>query len=250
MRAARGIPAFVPLAEPASHLDTLYNWGFSDHAIAAAAGMDQKSVWKIRHRVHDKVSIECAARIMAVTHVPVPAQSGMKVPNIGTKRRIQALLAIGWKLDDLGQLAGVSGRQFSQYNTRTWVQYETWAKVRELYEELSGTPGSSRYGETRARNSGYLPPLAWEGHDIDHPQQSPIWMPATPDDELDEVLLDRIIHGKHSGKVHEPERTALLDYAIANGWTGTRVAEALNLKQDAGEQALVRRKAKLRKNAA
>lgn len=250
LRAAHGIPAFVPPEEPTQRVETLYDWGFSDFAIAAAAGMDQKAIWKIRHRVHRTVSIDCAARIMAVTHIPVPAQSGMKIPNIGTRRRIHALLAIGWNLDELGVRAGVSGRQFSQYSLRPSVYYETWAKVRDLYEELSGTSGPSRFGETRARRRGCFPPLAWEGRDIDHPDHLPISIPDCVDVEPDPVLLDRIIAGKHSGVVRGPERTALLDYAIENCWSATRVAQALNVSRPAGEQALVRRKAKLRTTTA
>ncbi|MGX1809687.1 hypothetical protein ACWIGI_28535 [Nocardia sp. NPDC055321] len=236
---------FVPIDEP----DTLHRWGFSDFAIAAVAGLDQKSVWKIRHRIHQTVTIQCAARIMSVTHVPHPAQSGMKMPNIGTRRRIQALLAIGWTLSDLGNHVGVTGGQFSQYTVRRWVLYETWAMVRDLYESLSGTPGPSRYGEKRARGRGLATPLQWEGVDIDHPDAPPD-SGAQGRGGVDHVLVARILRGEHRGRIEPAERNAVLDHAVENSWSGKQVATALNVSLDTAQHAPLRRRRKHARDAA
>lgn len=249
VRAARGIPSLVPSAKVVIHLKQLREWGYSDHAIAAAAGIDQKTVWRIRNDTYETTLIGVAGRIMSVNHLPVPAQTGMKIPNHGTARRIQALQAIGWRSEDLGPMLGVDGRQIGLYNNRRWVLYETWVAIRDLYDKLSGKPGPSRYGELRARNKGWATPLQWEGIDIDHPDARPD-LGATDSGGVDEVLLARIIAGHHRGPTPKAERDAFYDHVIAQGWHPARAAECLGINQEAAEKAILRRKARMREEAA
>lgn len=250
LREARGIPRMVQAARPAAHARQLRTWGFSDFAIAAAAGIDQKAVWKIRHEVYEATTIDCAARIMSVTHVPVPGQTGMKVPSVGTRRRIQALTAIGWRHEDIAAHLGISGRQVGLYAQRPQVYFETWQAIKNVYEKLSGTPGPSRLGGAKARNRGWAPPIAWEGVDIDHPDAEPDLGDVDEPTAADPVLLERILAGQHRGDVPDPERKAVLNHAVENGWSGRQVAAVLNLKKETGDRALVRHRKKLREEAA
>jgi transcriptional regulator with XRE-family HTH domain len=89
------------------------------------------------------------------------------VPILGSQRRLQALVALGWtqsylakRLDwSAGNLNGViKGR-------RLFVLQQTASQIRALYEELQDTRGPSVRAVHHALAHGWPPPAAWE--DID-----------------------------------------------------------------------------------
>ncbi|MGY1946687.1 hypothetical protein [Nocardia asiatica] len=249
-RAAKGIPSMVPAQPIQQHVQRLMAMGFTCYSIAAAAGVGWRTVMSIADGVYAETKIIHASRIMAVTHHPVPAQSGMRVPSVGTHRRLHALRAIGWPYHEIAARLDVTRQSVTSYMLSDSVTYETWQAIAEIYDELSGTPGPSKRTINAARKEGLAPPLAWEGKDIDHPDSAPDLGTDTDTAEIDSVLLARILRGEHRGNIPKAERAAALDHAIANGWNRTQVANMLNLSLDAADQALVRRRRKLRKEAA
>jgi hypothetical protein len=106
-----------------------------------------------------------------------------RVPAIGARRRITALLAIGWSAPALHATAGVALGQVERLrkaNARQWVQrvtHDEWVKV---YAQLSMIPGPSPRAITWARKLGYAPPLLWEGVDMDDPDAQPLVDIAPP----------------------------------------------------------------------
>jgi hypothetical protein len=116
-----------------------------------------------------------------------------KVPAIGTHRRIQALMANGWSVDQIMDRAGYR-------KSGNWIKYDattlhvnTAAKIAEVYNELWDKPGPSKWTRTWARNQGYLPPLAWDDDTIDDPAA---WANETAEAAvLDEVAVERFIAG-------------------------------------------------------
>lgn len=89
----------------------------------------------------------------------------------GTIRRIQALVALGWPMPLLSQRLGAAQPQTIQNLARkphdARIRVATAAKISALYEELSMTIGPSTVSAARARNKGWLPPLAWDDIDND-----------------------------------------------------------------------------------
>lgn len=249
-RKQKGLPTSFPADRVRAHVTRLYNIGFSDLAIAAAAGVSPATVHTIRETDSELTQFNIGARLMAVTHTPVPAQAGTSVPSIGTSRRLNALQAIGWPRGALAEYLQVTDDQVSSYTRRRRNLYSTWAAVKTLYEDLSATPGPSNKAINWARRKGYAPPIAWEGRDIDHPDHEPDLGDEAETSEIDEVLLARILRGEHQGDVPDAERKAVLNHAVENGWSGAQVAEVLNLKKATGDRALVRYRAKLRQDAA
>lgn len=128
----------------------------------------------------------------------------------GTRRRLQALNAIGWSLPDLGSRIGVHGNGLGFIiRRRKWVTPETADKIKALYDELEMIPAPSDnhmvYGKgnpvstvkSRARSKGWVPPLGWE--EIDDPFALPIglsplhaynwfWNTATESEKIEWVL--------------------------------------------------------------
>jgi hypothetical protein len=244
IRAARGIPARVDLDEVQAHIHWLRGIGFLDDAIGAAAGVPQKTIYNIRLGVYSTVRIEQAARIKSVSHAPVDAQAPFLVPAIGTRRRIHALWALAHSSTTIGERLGVSKEMVIRHCHVPRVRGTTWARVRDVLEELSSVPGESVETRRVASRRGLPAPLDWEGLDIDHPDHHPV---AAKDAKLvDEVLVARILKGDYKGSIPRLERDAVMDYALAHGWTNTRVADVLNTRPDSASRAIVNHRRKNR----
>lgn len=249
---SRNIPTMTDNGPIRDHINWLRSLGFNDDSIAVAAGITNGTVWKCRTGQHDRISIECADRIMRVTHTPVQAQAAHLVPAIGVQRRLHALQRIGHSNSYIAQHLGCPASHVGNLAKRTAVRGSTWQRVFDAYETLSATPGTSQKSVDLAIKAGRPSPMSWEGVDIDHPDSVPILDVETDGDALDEVLLQRIIDGRqtHDGPLRGPERVALIDYAITHGWSRDRLARGLNISMDGADMALVRRRRELRKEAA
>lgn len=124
------------------------------------------------------------------------------VPTIGTRRRLQALVALGHDFARLGEALGMSRAGAHAHATRPkdHVRATTAAKVASLYEAWSMTlPPSTTtaekkavsYARTVARRHGWVPPLAWDDIDTD---ADPV--ATRPDGLHDEAVVERILAGQ------------------------------------------------------
>lgn len=120
----------------------------------------------------------------------------LKVPTLGSQRRIQALRALGWSLAEIAREGGwVSGHAAFKYALTAETITRTSAdRIAAVYDRLSMTPATGPCA-TRVRNhaarSGWPPPLAWD--DPDDPDERPQgwqYRPSTRRDDL-EGLVDR-----------------------------------------------------------
>jgi hypothetical protein len=154
-------------------------------------------------------------------------------PALGTQRRLQALMALGWSLARLEQHTGIDStylRVIVRHNQR--VQPVTSARIAGAYDALSMTlPPNSTRGERQgvsrtlryAREHGFVPPLAWD--DID-PDATPAYVQS--DHDIDWVVVERILSGDPVPAT-TPERRAVVaswpttgrplnDLARLTGW--------------------------------
>lgn len=90
------------------------------------------------------------------------------VSALGAKRRVQALMAIGWSAEQQAEELGWTHKK-SVHRLRfcKYVQRATHDQVAAMYERLSGRAGPSAVTRTRARQAGYAPPLARDDIDND-----------------------------------------------------------------------------------
>jgi hypothetical protein len=116
----------------------------------------------------------------------------------GSIRRIQALVALGWTVKELGERLG-SRTQLSVliYGAPAFIFPATAVKIAALYEELSmrlppETTRGDKFKASRARNvarrEGWPPPLAWD--DIDDPAERPRGIPSPTRKEASELLVE------------------------------------------------------------
>jgi hypothetical protein len=143
------------------------------------------------------------------------------MPAIGTQRRIQALVAIGWRLEDIAAAAGhkrTHETMASVLYRQTRVRAQTAARLAQVYDRLSGKPGPSSRVRVNARKRGWSPPLAWEGINIDDPDAQP-WRPEQ--------------QARRVGR--PPSIEALIedfDWLVANGESEQHAAERLGVRLD------------------
>ncbi|WP_280195925.1 hypothetical protein [Nocardia farcinica] len=172
-RKANSIAVYRPAGPVRDHIHALYALDVTAPMIGTAAGCTEQAIHGIANGAARQVRVQLAERILAVTHAPHPDQK--LVLAVGAFRRIRALNAIGWPTTDLAARLGLRGpSNLNQSINRPHMTYPRWAAIRDLYEELSGTPGPRPDTARRCRTKP-APPLAWEGRDIDDPRAQPDW---------------------------------------------------------------------------
>ncbi|WP_306365400.1 hypothetical protein [Nocardia sp. CC227C] len=171
-RRANNIQVFTDPQPVRDHIELLMSWGMTIGMIGQAAGCSGQAIAYIARAAFPRVTTDLARRIRAVGHHPRPGQCFALA--IGARRRIEALNTLGWQSEYLAERLDVYGRVRLQHMIKQpRIRYTTWAAIRDLYDELSGTPGPGHNTMVRARNRGLAPPLAWYGRDIDHPDTRP-----------------------------------------------------------------------------
>lgn len=93
----------------------------------------------------------------------------------GTRRRLEALAAIGWPTTVVAEHLQLAWRQVYSWRTTacTRIHRRHAAAVTAVYDQLCATPGPSDRTRRRARTVGLAPPLAWDDHTIDDPTATP-----------------------------------------------------------------------------
>lgn len=126
-----------------------------------------------------KVRTETAAAILAVRPAPEAPADYAVVDATGYRRRLQALVALGYPQ---GYLASELGIRPSNFHIRTERVLARHARAaRDLYDRLwnqnPADSGVTVIGATRARRYaaayGWPPPLAWDDDTIDDPDAQP-----------------------------------------------------------------------------
>lgn len=136
----------------------------------------------------------------------------LMVPSAGTRRRLQALQAMGWNFREVGKKIGADSSALSNiasvsninvYRVKMKVYPETAEKVTAVYDEMAMIPPPDdwlhRRTATMARDRGYLPPLCWDDELIDDPYGLPtglthlqeyrwFWLVATHIERIEYVL--------------------------------------------------------------
>jgi len=158
-------------AEPVRrHIMALQARGFSLSGIGTAAGVSAELV-KYAARTAKRTHRKTAAKILAVRE---PA--GL-VDGTGTRRRLQALAALGWTFSDLAARLGYTRAVVHHWTQHETVTVATAAAARRLYDELWNQQAPPGMATTRNRNlaarKGWPPPMAWDDDLIDNPTATP-----------------------------------------------------------------------------
>jgi hypothetical protein len=148
--------------------------GFSVRSIADASGVAAATISELNRGVCSGLKVVTETLILSVTAEKIlsrPNREGF-VPNIGARRRLQALMVIGYRHSDISAKLGFNSALVLN-QAGNWISRRKHDKVKDVYGHLWNRPGPSARTRGRAANLGYLPPLAWDDESIDDPSAEP-----------------------------------------------------------------------------
>lgn len=195
----RGQPvAPIDARELRKHVKQLMNLHWGTPAILAAARVDGTPTGLLLiangTSLRADRKFEPIIRLPLTLRVPERVPDHLLVPSLGSARRIRALMALGWRHEDISpMLGGRSSTHLSAWRHKT-INAHDWRLVDAVYDALSGTTGPSGRSRKRATDQGYIPPLAWD--DIDDPDETPKGLRMDTKADIDPVVVDRILAGR------------------------------------------------------
>lgn len=233
-RGQRWTTSAQPVTEHIKHLEQT---GMSPSEIWKAAGISRTLFYRIRNDLNLRCRLVTARAVLAVQptdRLPSKLTPGQFVSGVGTRRRIRALLAIGWSHREMRArsrvLTAVTLNQKGDMVTRSMHE-----RVAALYNELSMTPGPSDRTRARAAALGYASPLAWDDDAIDDPKARPAGVRGSGRPhrhEVDEVAVLRAMRGDRTINLTKAERAEVSRRLRADGWSFARIEAHTGLKAD------------------
>lgn len=197
-RRAAGQTATVDAAVVRAHIEALREQGVTLRRIAAVSGVTRPTLYALMVGQPSKglpptrrVTHGVARRVLAVTvrdaALPVPDLDTLsdlaRVNAVGPRRRVHALVALGWSLQQCADRLGIARRQLQDVLlVGDQVSARTARAIRDLYDALcwEAPPADTRWqrsavtrSKAMARAKGWPPPLAWDDDTIDDPAAGP-----------------------------------------------------------------------------
>lgn len=192
----RGTPARYPGGPVLDHIKMLNASGMSNDLIARQAAVSKNVVNDLVRGKTQACRRTRALRILAVQ--PGQFDDVAELPAAGTRRRVQALYAVGHSPVTIAAASGMSSSFVTHLANGgpTKVNGPSAAGVRTAYTQLSGVQGKSDAARRRAEEMGWPDPLWWEDlGDIDDPAFDPATVAQElTRDELAALRREEIAH--------------------------------------------------------
>jgi hypothetical protein len=180
---------YIDAGPAREHLRMLRGYGIGIKRSAALAGVPLGTVRKIVYGGPGdrpparRVRPETAAKILEVRPSPDLLGGNSLVCAVGTIRRLQALVAVGYSQNRLAGAIGAAPPDITKLLAgRAQVTAARARAVRALYDELWDKPPQPDRREDkisvsralrRAGAAGWPPPMAWDDDTIDEPDAKP-----------------------------------------------------------------------------
>ena len=177
-------------AEPVrQHVLKLRDAGLGYKRVAALAGVSNGGMSKLLYGDYGRgtapskrIRPATAAAILAVEANLDTLGGAVLIDCAGTRRRLHALVAMGWSLAKLAKRLGISRGNLGKTLTTDRINASTARTVRGLYDELWDQPPPEsthrdKIAASRARNlaraRNWPPPQAWDDDAIDDSAATP-----------------------------------------------------------------------------
>ena len=176
-------PGLVDADLTREHLRALRAAGLSLQRIAELSGVGQGTVSALVYGTQGlqapppaRVRADTQRRLLAVRFDPASVAAGRRIDATGTRRRLQALTALGWSASCLASNTDRTVRTLRRIMSAELVTADTARSVAALYDQLRTAAPPRRTGPeraaadravSRAKAAGWRPPLAWDDIDTD-----------------------------------------------------------------------------------
>lgn len=173
LAASRGLVAAGRIAD---ELRRLHAEGWSDQDIATAAGMHRSIIQQLRQGHRPRVRAVTAARLTAVIADPAGElrhQPRTLVDALGTRRRLRALRAAGWRAADLAAATGVHAVVIYRVTAgqQRRVTAGTHEEIRRFFLDHQADP--VRRPTPAVAEHMWPLPMEWDPDLIDDPRARP-----------------------------------------------------------------------------
>lgn len=206
------------------HIERLLEFGMTQNMIARAAGISNQFVRDLRVGKRSRCRSIYADAILATDTRPSKHQS--LVLNVGGRRRIEALQAVGWSGRAIAhEIANGNYCLVRRWRADPHISWESFVRIADVYERWSHLDGGNVRVKRWAASNGFIAPLMWD--DIDDYFEVP--GSASVDVGVDEVLVQRVIDGTWVGEIPSLERRAAFEKLHARGLSATEIAERLHV---------------------
>jgi hypothetical protein len=201
-----GQPPLYPAEPLVAHIKELASSGMSHALIARRANVAAATISYLTRGLTKSCQRDKALRILAVK--PNDFDELAERPSLGSRRRVQALYAIGHNPITIAAAAELDDSTVSHLanGRHDTTDGRTAAAIRQAYQRLASTPGTSRKAKHRAGSLGWRDPQWWEDYGrIDDPNFDPDKADAAIGfRERAKLRREEIIHLAWCG--HEPEQ--------------------------------------------
>lgn len=240
---------FTAAAPVREHIKLLAAAGISHRRAAEIAGVPRTTV---EHVMYGRPSLglpparrirtETAQAILAVQPAEEHLASGVQVDGTGTRRRLQALVTLGWSERALAEFVGIGHAHLTKVvRGRHEVTAATARKTRAVYDRMWDRPPAEttrgeRISAARARGHatrhGWAPPGAWDDegpHGIDNPDGTPAGVLVKESPVVDERAAWLVATGKRRVPLTAAERLFAARLILATGGGVSLVGKRLHV---------------------
>jgi hypothetical protein len=256
---------YVDAGPVREHIAALRAAGIGVERIAQLAGLSVSHIRELAQpgRGHSpgtqRVRPSTATRVLRIGIADGSRAPCSRVDATGTRRRLQALIAIGWPTELLAAQLGRRPNNLRRTMTGESVTARTAQDVATLYERLWNSRPPRLTNEQRAAADaaraqaaarGWLPPLAWDDIDTDL-TPPPALAGGSQRNDMDEIAVERALAGDHITyedltMVNNRRSSAVSPHAVAQSGTSLPSSARRSAPSLDGGQPSVRRNRRLR----
>jgi hypothetical protein len=179
-RKARSTKHTTVDSEPVrKHVADLIGQGFSAALIADTTDLSRSAVGNLVSGKNPRCAIATAEAVMALDARTLfaSASDSTRVPSYGVRRRYEALVSLGWRAEDMDEVAEMLDiKPLGKIARRTIERGHTFGSTHRgfdaLYRRMWGSSGPSQRNRKYAHFHDWAPPGAWA--DIDDPSEHPL----------------------------------------------------------------------------
>ena len=225
--------AHQPIEPIRQHLQALVDTGMIPERIAISAGVGGATVRRLLNSETARfVTGATARKLLAVTPDSSTLAAQGRVNGRATRRRLQALAAIGWNHHEIARRLGYPRWKVNKALEGAYVDIRVHDDIAALYDELwdQQPPTHTRaqrvgrsYALTVARRHGWLPPLAWDDIDTD-----PAPPTAGQEPLLDEIAIELALAGQNV-RLTRDERLEATRRGTERGLSLTQLSDLLGV---------------------